>query len=33
MKHLLLFENFDTTSHLKGRGIDTEKTRSIIDEE
>jgi hypothetical protein len=33
MKHLLLFENFNTTSHLKGRGIDTEKTRVIIDEE
>ena len=33
MRYLLLFENFDTTSHLKGRGIDTEKTRVIIDEE
>ena len=33
MKHLLLFESFDTESHLKGRGVDTNKTRVIIDEE
>lgn len=33
MKHISLFESFDVKSHLKDRGIDTEKTRVIIDEE
>jgi hypothetical protein len=33
MKHLLLFEAFDTESHLKQRGVDTSKTRVIIDED
>jgi hypothetical protein len=33
MKYLLLFENFDTKSHLKERGIDPDKTQLIIDEE
>ena len=33
MKHLLLFENYDMTEHLRGRGIDPDKTRVIIDEE
>lgn len=33
MIHLLLFESFDTESHLKSRGIDTNKTRVIIDDE
>lgn len=36
MKHLQLFEKFegeDIKIHLKKRGIDTEKTRTIIDEE
>lgn len=33
MKHLLLFENYDMTEHLRGRGIDPNKTRVIIDEE
>ena len=33
MKFLLLFEDFDIQSHLKMRGIDTSKTRVIIDEE
>lgn len=32
MKYLLLFENFDTKSHLKDRGVDTDKTQLIIDE-
>jgi len=33
MKFLMLFENYDLIQHLKGRGIDPEKTRVIIDEE
>ena len=33
MNHLLLFEDFDIFSHLKGRGIDPGKTRVIIDEQ
>jgi hypothetical protein len=33
MKYLLLFENFDTKSHLKERGVDPDKTQLIIDEE
>ena len=33
MKYLVLFENFDTKSHLKDRGVDTDKTRVIIDDE
>ena len=36
MKHLKLFEEFEgehISSHLKGRGIDTSKTRVVIDEE
>jgi DNA primase len=33
MKHLLLFEAFDTESHLKQRGVDTNKTRVIIDKD
>ncbi len=32
MKHLLLFEAYDIISHLKDRGIDTDKTRFVIDE-
>lgn len=32
MKHLLLFESFDIISHLKGRGVDPNQTRVIIDE-
>jgi len=33
MKYLLLFEAFDIESHLKDRGIDVKKTRTIIDKE
>ncbi len=33
MKYLLLFENFDLKSHLNERGIDTEKTQLISDED
>ena len=33
MKYLLLFEAFDTKSHLKDRGVDVNKTRTIIDED
>ena len=33
MKYLLLFEELDIFSHLKGRGIDTKKTRVIVDEQ
>ena len=32
MKHILLFEAFDIISHLKGRGVDPNQTRVIIDE-
>jgi len=32
MKHLLLFEAFDIITHLKGRGVDPNQTRVIIDE-
>jgi len=32
MKHILLFESYDIINHLKGRGIDPDKTRVIIDE-
>lgn len=32
MKHLMLFESFDLISHLKGRGIDPDKTHIVIDE-
>lgn len=33
MKYIKLFELFDLTSHLKDRGIDTTKTKLIMDEE
>lgn len=33
MKYILLFENHDIIQHLKGRGIDPDKTKVIIDEE
>lgn len=33
MNFLLLFEEFNIQDHLKFRGIDTSKTRTIIDEE
>lgn len=32
MRHLLLFEAFDIITHLKGRGVDPNQTRVIIDE-
>ena len=32
MRHLYLFERFDTISHLKERGIDIKQTRVIIDD-
>ena len=33
MKNMLLFEDFNLLNHLKGRGIDTNKTKLVIDEE
>lgn len=33
MKYLKLFEEYAIKSHLKGRGVDPDKTRVIIDEE
>ena len=33
MKYLFLFEDFDTQEHLKTRGVDSSKTKVIIDEE
>lgn len=33
MKYLKFFETFNLDKHLKGRGIDKDKTRVIIDEE
>ena len=32
MKNLLLFEAYDIISHLKGRGVDPEQTRVVIDD-
>jgi hypothetical protein len=32
MKYILLFEKYEIISHLKGRGVDPDKTRVIIDE-
>jgi hypothetical protein len=33
MKNILLFESFDILQHLRGRGIDPDNTKLIIDEE
>lgn len=33
MKKMLLFEDFNLLRHLKNRGVDTEKTKVVIDEE
>lgn len=33
MKKMLLFEDFNLLRHLKNRGVDTEQTKVVIDEE
>ena len=33
MRHLVLYESYDIHLHLKERGVDTEKTRVVIDDQ